>query len=59
MTAGFLLFDKVVADLDVQRVHSEQLIAAGLNPSAMSEAAITSAAQVWERRPVFTRQPPR
>ena len=43
MTAGFLLFDKVVADLDVERVH-EQLIAAGLNPSAMSEAAITSAA---------------
>ena len=43
MTAGFLLFDKVVADLDVQRVHSD-LLAAGLDPTSMSEAAITSAA---------------
>lgn len=43
MTAGFLLFDKVVADLDVQRVHSE-LLAAGLDPTSMSEAAVTSAA---------------
>ena len=43
MTAGFLLFDKVVADLDVRRVH-EELVAAGLDPATMSEAAITSAA---------------
>ena len=43
MTAGFLLFDKVVADLDVQRVQQE-LTAAGFDPSSMSEAAISSAA---------------
>lgn len=43
MTAGFLLFDKVVADLDVVRVH-EELAAAGLDPSSMSEAAIAAAA---------------
>ena len=43
MTAGFLLFDKVVADLDVVRVH-EELAAAGLDPSSMSEAAIATAA---------------
>jgi Na+-driven multidrug efflux pump len=43
MTGGFLLFDKVVADLDVRRVHGV-LEAAGMNAATMSEPAIAAAA---------------
>jgi Na+-driven multidrug efflux pump len=44
MTGGFLLFDKVVADLDAARV-SEALAQAGIDASSLSGSALTQAAQ--------------